>query len=213
MAPKRKNLPAKRFLHRPEGDFDDWIAQLGDNKARSKATAASEPCSSTNLPSQGLPIDSGKQLKARGAHGDISNTSMAFSGIPIPNSGRASSATPRPSPLPRSDLHEVRGATKGSKQKALEAARDEPSKKQALIDLAINFYSAGSASQRSAAWNTWKELHEAWFGELDPVPLTVEKVYALAAMFRKGEYRSFDNYLSVALTIHQENDFEVDPGL
>ena len=47
------------------------------------------------------------------------------------------------------------------------------------------------------------EFHHRMFGDtVPPIPLTVEKVFCVAALFKEGGYRAFRSYLSKAKAMH-----------
>eukprot|EP00972_Heterocapsa_arctica_P015609 2298072-Heterocapsa_arctica.AAC.1 len=79
----------------------------------------------------------------------------------------------------------------------------------------IAHYTANSArSTRCSLLRRWVELHDAWFGDAVPVfPLTAATVAAVAAIMKRGRYRSYANYLSRAKTEHLSLDFEWGPAL
>ncbi|CAK0867373.1 unnamed protein product, partial [Prorocentrum cordatum] len=64
----------------------------------------------------------------------------------------------------------------------------------------------GASSSRASTgslWATWAEFHQAMFGlDLDPLPLTVDQVFAVSACFMEGGYEGFKGYLSRAREMH-----------
>ena len=49
----------------------------------------------------------------------------------------------------------------------------------------------------NSLWTTWSEFHVRMFGqEVEALPLTVAKVFCVAALFKEGGYRAFKTYLS-----------------
>ena len=65
----------------------------------------------------------------------------------------------------------------------------------------------------AAYWSTWRSFHTAWFGNQLFLPLTANKVIAVASMFRTGCYRSFDKYISVARINHVQRGFKISQKL
>eukprot|EP00974_Lingulodinium_polyedra_P010509 1010542-Lingulodinium_polyedra.AAC.1 len=58
------------------------------------------------------------------------------------------------------------------------------------------------ASVRSL-WATWGLFHREWFGPAVPIlPLTQEKILAVAACFKEGGYKGFPSYVSKAKEHH-----------
>merc|ERR1711983_61239 len=58
-------------------------------------------------------------------------------------------------------------------------------------------------STTSSLWTTWEEFHTRMAGTSVPVlPLTVSKVFLVAALFKEGGYRAFKSYLSEAKDMH-----------
>ena len=112
-------------------------------------------------------------------------------------------------PGDRRDHPEVRAVRRGNKRLAMDAAENEETKRAALSELEKNFYSKGSDSQRSSAWATWTDFHAGWFKDECFLPLTAVIIYAVAAMFRKGGYRSFKNYLDIAMGRHIDAGYVV----
>jgi hypothetical protein len=102
----------------------------------------------------------------------------------------------------RQDLPEHRPAKRASRQAALAAALDQAA---ALAEYE-SLKSANSAKDsRDTCLKTWNEFHLEWFGTDDAFPITVAKLKAVAAMFCRGRYRSYSNYLSRAKEHHVEN--------
>ena len=104
---------------------------------------------------------------------------------------------------PRDDQPKVKSFKRGSIALALAAADTEHTKNEALKDLRSCMYSAGGEVPREVQWRRWTQFHSKWFGDdVPPLPLTMVKVEAVGAMFRRGKYRSFKNYLSMAADQH-----------
>ena len=64
--------------------------------------------------------------------------------------------------------------------------------------------SANSAKMSLASlWRTWNCLHAEWHGDSVPaLPLTPDKIKAVAALMKFRGYRSFPNYVSRAKKEH-----------
>ena len=115
---------------------------------------------------------------------------------------------------PRKDQPEIRNAKRGSAQLAKEAARDDASKAEAFAELELNMYSKSNVVPRASYLRRWVESHHDWFcGTCDPLPLTPMKMMAVAAMFRKGHYRRFPNYMQRIVDEHREQGFAFSEGL
>lgn len=72
-----------------------------------------------------------------------------------------------------------------------------------------DFHAASSKASRDSTLSTWLSFHDAWYGpETSPWPLTVEKLLVISAMFKKGTYKSFTNYLARAKEEHIVGGFE-----
>ena len=106
---------------------------------------------------------------------------------------------------PRSDAPIVDRTRRGNKSAALSAALNEDTKAQALREVQADSLAVTSGAVYSSLVKTWAEFHRAWFGaESNPFPLTVSSIWAVAAMFKKGRYRGYPNYLSAAKDKHIE---------
>ena len=91
----------------------------------------------------------------------------------------------------------------------MEAAGSMASKVQALEDLDADVHAKGSIATRRSLLNTWVKFHLEWFGPEEPVlPLTEAKVRAVAAMFKKGRYRSFGQYASRIKEEHAKEGYD-----
>jgi hypothetical protein len=86
---------------------------------------------------------------------------------------------------------------------ALEAAASEESKAAALQVLLRDVSAASCRASSDSLWETWQCVHRAWFGEYsEPLPLTSDKLFAVAACFKHGSYRSWPSYMSKAKEAH-----------
>ena len=104
----------------------------------------------------------------------------------------------------RKDVPNVRYVKRGSMEKALDAVSTAEGRKKATQDLEQNMFASGTAEVRDASWSSWCRLHDGWFGpgRVDYLPLTVGKIKSVGAAFRAGDYRSFHNYVSMAVDQH-----------
>ena len=72
-----------------------------------------------------------------------------------------------------------------------------------LAALHTDMVSASSAATVTSLWRTWCEFHCAWFAsDVPELPLTGEKVKCVAACFKEGGYKGFENYASRAKEMH-----------
>lgn len=103
----------------------------------------------------------------------------------------------------RRDAPILRLSTRGRRELAL-AATESPCRRQAAYDeLVSHIHAASSSGPQETLWTTWCDFHAHWWGTDMPVlPLTPEKVYCVASMFKRGGYRSFANYMSRAKAEH-----------
>ena len=64
--------------------------------------------------------------------------------------------------------------------------------------------SAATASTYTAYWNTWTQMHNAFYNveEVPVLPLTKQNIAAVASLFKLRGYSSFPNYLSCAKNRH-----------
>jgi hypothetical protein len=120
-------------------------------------------------------------------------------------SSAASSSTPAlPEGEPtRADFPQVRGVKRASRELAAQAAATPESRSAALLALHQDMTAASGKTNACSLWSTWRYLHQQWFGsEADVLPLTQEKIFAVAACFKSGGYRAFKGYLSKAKEHH-----------
>ena len=114
----------------------------------------------------------------------------------------------------RSDHPKLRKCQQGSIGLALEATKSDIARATALQDLRRNMYSASGDIPREVQWRRWQQFHRSWFLDAVPVlPLTLEKVEAVASMFRKGRYRSYNNYINMAVYMHVMAGYPMSRGL
>ena len=88
------------------------------------------------------------------------------------------------------------------------AATDE-GKQQLLAALERDFTTKAGAVVNSAQENTWEVFHVAWFGsQVTVLPLTAEKLLAVASCFKDAGYKSFHNYVARAKDLHISAGYE-----
>jgi hypothetical protein len=103
----------------------------------------------------------------------------------------------------RADFPLERGVKRASKEKAVEAAATADSRAEALLALRRDMTAASGKGNADSLWATWSLFHEQWFGpELATLPLTADKIMAVAACFKCGGYRAFPGYMSKAKEKH-----------
>ena len=111
--------------------------------------------------------------------------------VRAPGSDQAADAAEAASSSGSGRLVQLAPTGRASRTRALQAASDQVA---ALRELQQDFYSAGSVQNRASQLSTWMTFHAAWFGPAVPAfPLTCGKLQALAAMFKRGGYRSWPN--------------------
>ena len=72
-------------------------------------------------------------------------------------------------------------------------------KRAALDELKYDKVANSARASKACAWATWQRMHRAWFGEgSPPLPLTADKIRAVAAWFKAGHYASFAIYACAA---------------
>jgi len=127
-------------------------------------------------------------------------------GLSRPRSDMPSSSSCAPSALPRADAPVLKPTSRGDKGAALATARCEDSRAQALENFMSLMVAPSAAGPQESLLRTWVSFHSAWFGsEVDVLPLTVEKLYAVRSMFRAGGYRSVEAYIARAKDWHLGN--------
>ncbi len=86
---------------------------------------------------------------------------------------------------------------------ALTAAGSPAERVAALEALDKDMFAASSKKPRASYARTWDTFHVAWFGPDIPIfPITVPKLLAVGALFKRGRYRSFQNSVSLVKDEH-----------
>ena len=122
-----------------------------------------------------------------------------------PSGSTSTSSTDRPLQVQahRGDRPSYNPTSRGNLALALTAAESDDSKRRALDTLDSDVYASSSKRPRESYSKTWRTLHDAWFkGEVPELPLTVTKLRALGASFKRGGYRSISNSLAVMKDEH-----------
>ena len=88
----------------------------------------------------------------------------------------------------RSEQPRVIYNTRASKNIAMEAASAQDTMNEAIME--NDFHAASTKASKSSCLNTWLQFHQAWFQHEDPFSLTKDKIIAIAALFKKGKYKS-----------------------
>ena len=136
-------------------------------------------------------------------------SATAFAELAAAASQSGSPAPVAPDPGARPDVPVVRAAPRASLAAALAAAA--PAARQAaLSDLDANVMAASSRGPRASRVSLWRTLAESW--GVQPWPVALECLRAVAASLRAGAYRSAEQYFSAAF-MHQERELRtpVDP--
>ena len=100
----------------------------------------------------------------------------------------------------RPDIPIRRDVRRASKRAAMEAALDE-NRDAALADIDGNILARSSQAPFQSRVRTWTDVCHAWAQE--PWPITAEKLRMVAASFRRGGYRSVQNYFDSATTYQE----------
>ena len=97
-------------------------------------------------------------------------------------------------------------ARRGSLAVALAAAASPESMDAAVHRLLVDRYAPNSNIARASWLRTWLRMHQAAFArsrvQPPPFPLTPEIITRVAALFKAGNYLSFDNYMARAKSEH-----------
>ena len=100
----------------------------------------------------------------------------------------------------RPDIPIRREVRRASKRAAIEAALEE-NRDAALADIDGNILARSSQAPFQSRVRTWTDVCHAWAQE--PWPITAEKLRMVAASFRRGGYRSVQNYFDSATTYQE----------
>ena len=158
-----------------------------------RLTGAADSILQTLRPRDRSPSRRDQQLALRAAPGSSSaarTADSAGSSLAIAQQASARHAPPIYSAPPR-----------GSLDAALRACAPD-SRAAALAALRQDEYARSAQAPRDSRWKTWCRIAGAW--GLQPLPLTVELVQAIAAALKQAGYRSAEQYFSIAKQHHIE---------
>ena len=103
----------------------------------------------------------------------------------------------------RADTPVLRPTKRGSTQVAVAGVKTAEDKQMALENYERDKFARSTAMTRDHLLATWTYFFVQWFGALGSwLPLTVEGIAKVAAMFKLGRFRSYPNYLSRAKEAH-----------
>lgn len=95
------------------------------------------------------------------------------------------------------DFPAVKHARRGASDSAFETLREKEIE-NLLADLHRDKIAATSQSSDASLHNMWCKFHAEIFGDTSPVlPLTMDRLVSIGAVFKGGNYRSFPNCVSV----------------
>ena len=131
---------------------------------------------------------------------------------PLPSPGEPSSSSAGNLDVPparsnlstgRADAPDMLGSSRASLQDAVAAAATDDSRRQARLAFELSKSANSSRPTNLSLWRTWQKLHAAWYGAGEPaLPLTIEKIACVGALFKAGRYVSYPNYASRAKAEH-----------
>ena len=211
MAPKRPRSQNLSVLRGMSLSLEERRALKGcvpATKVNGALAAAARPSLSSSSTVVGPP-----SLNLR-VNRSLGGAVAAVTGYPPSASGTSSSTSTRTPPIPlRSDMPIVKNARRGGVASALSTGRSVGM--QSLIDdLQQDREAASGKGVRSSHLATWSTFHFQALGEdradadRTPVlPLTPDKVVAVAALFKAGDYRSYANYISSVKSFHLDAEY------
>ena len=125
----------------------------------------------------------------------------------------ASSSNHRPvtSTFTRSDAPVIRNVRRGSATDALSSLHEIG--ESALVDELLQDRTAKSGiASAGSLLSTWHRFHQETFGSciptIDTLPVTVKSMVTIGAIYKRGGYRSFANYISAIEAQHIEAGFD-----
>ena len=205
MAPKKKGCkPIKGFLAR----IDPW-AIVGPSASTAASSAALDAVAP---PPIGTLLTKGAGISHQGEIYQDTNGPQTSSGAQAPTAtpptdGRGFAHGPDP-PHPlgeRRDRPSVAFTKRGSFSQSVSQSLTADGKRTALESLETDFYSAGSKKPRASCVRTWEKMHALWFGDTKPVlPLTLETLKCVGALYKAGRYRNFAIPMSSMKSLHLE---------
>ena len=96
----------------------------------------------------------------------------------------------------RADMTRVRGITRADPHRAWELSQTSEGRLQMLARFDEDTHTLPGHGVRSAQLATWEKVHHRWHPDEPVLPLTWEKIRAVAAHFKEAGYRSWSNYAS-----------------
>ena len=102
---------------------------------------------------------------------------------------------------------------RAAKHIAIEVARDPARLQEAIAKVHRDVHAQSSKGPLCSYVNTWTKFHNNIFNQSDdddevPVtPLTKDKIFSIAAVFKEAGYRSFKNYMEAIKETHMQ-DFD-----
>ena len=115
--------------------------------------------------------------------------------------------------ITRSDAPVVRNLRRGSVTEALEALRGQ-GLETLVTELLQDRNARSSVASNRSLLKTWSLFHDEAFRDADPplplLPITVRSLVVIGALFKKGGYRSYPNYVSAIRGKHIEARYEWD---
>jgi hypothetical protein len=119
----------------------------------------------------------------------------------------SSSHPPAPSQAHRADTPVIRGSARGQASEAITGLASS-GLDLLVADLQGGKFARSAAAPRVSLLRTWLRFHEAAFGTgvgaVPLLPVTVRSFVAVAALFKRGNYRAFPNYASAIKLQHVE---------
>ena len=154
-------------------------------------------------------LAAGSEASSAGLQVAARNADRA-SAVPVPQLQRDCG----PLVVPRNDAPLVKPYTRGSMDKALEAAATAESREEVVREFREREFAATSAGPRASNLRTWITLHQGFFGpDIPPFPLTPDKIKSVGALLCRGGYRSSENFFSRVKDRHLELGHDWNPLL
>ncbi|CAE7559110.1 unnamed protein product [Symbiodinium sp. CCMP2592] len=173
-----------------------------------------EPARSLEGPRSAGPAPSTQLVPARPTLGTSATAIVPAAGH-ASASATGSQAIPSPATVSdrpaekRRDIPARRDVRRACKRTALEAALPE-NRAAALAEIDENILAKSSQAPFQSRVRSWVEACETW--AVDPWPISADAVRKVAASFRRGGYRSVQNYFDAAVSYQEQFRGEaVDP--
>ena len=105
----------------------------------------------------------------------------------------------------RKDAPVILPTKRDSMELAMSSSLTPGGRTSAMADRERDMYPTSSEKPMLSHARAWERMHLAWFcPDIPQLPLTPEKLKAVAALFKAGRYRSIANPLSHAKVMHVE---------